>query len=204
MQGLGNAGGWWKFMAKEIEAKFLQIDKDALRAKLHALGFQLINPEYLMRRKTFDCGLIFPSKNKWGRVRQEAGRVTMTLKEITGDGINDTHEIEVTVDDFERACEFLECAGMPAKAFQENRRELWRRAGVEVALDTWPGLKPFIEIEAPAETEVRAVSEELGFDFSQALFGSIDLVYEREIGIPAHQLTKMPEVTFASPPKAAT
>ena len=138
-------------MAKEIEAKFLQIDKDALRAKLHALGFQLINPEYLMRRKTFDCGLIFPGKNKWGRVRQEAGRVTMTLKEITGDGINDTHEIE-----------------------------------------------------APAETEVRAVSEELGFDFSQALFGSIDLVYEREIGIPAHQLTKMPEVTFASPPKAAT
>jgi adenylate cyclase class 2 len=191
-------------MAKEIEAKFLQIDKDALRAKLHALGFQLINPEYLMRRKTFDCGLIFPGRNKWGRVRQEAGRVTMTLKEITGDGINDTHEIEVTVDDFERACEFLECAGMPAKAFQENRRELWRRAGVEVALDTWPGLEPFIEIEAPAETEVRAVSEELGFDFSQALFGSIDLVYEREIGIPAHQLTKMPEVTFASPPKAAT
>jgi adenylate cyclase class 2 len=190
-------------MAKEIEAKFLQVDKDDLRARLHALGFQLINPEYLMRRKTFDCGLIFPGKNKWGRVRQEAERVTMTLKEITGDGINDTHEIEVTVDDFEKACEFLECAGMPAKAFQENRRELWRRAGVEVALDTWPGLKTFIEIEAPTENEVRAVSEELGYDFSQALFGSIDLVYEKEIGIPAHQFTRLPEITFASPPHAA-
>lgn len=190
-------------MAREIEAKFLQVDKDAMRARLRALGFQLINPEYLMRRKTFDCGLVFPGKNKWGRVRQEAGRVTMTLKEITGDGINDTYEIEVTVDDFGKACEFLECAGMPAKAFQENTRELWRRAGVEVALDTWPGLKPFIEIEAATETEVRAVSEELGFDFRQAVFGSIDLVYEREIGILAHQFTKLPEVTFASPPKAA-
>lgn len=133
-------------MAKEIEAKFLQIDKNAMRARLLALGFQLIDPEYLMRRKTFNCGLVFPGRNKWGRVRQEAGRVTMTLKEITGDGINDTHEIELIVDDFERACEFLECAGMPAKAFQENMRELWRKAGVEVALDTWPGLKPFIEI----------------------------------------------------------
>lgn len=190
-------------MAKEIEAKFLQIDKGVMRTRLQALGFQLINPEYLMRRKTFDCGLIFPGKKKWGRVRQEAGRVTMTLKEITGDGINDTHEIELIVDDFERACEFLECAGMPAKAFQENTRELWRRAEVEVALDTWPGLKPFIEIEAPTETEVRTASEELGFDFSHAVFGSIDLVYEREIGIPAHQLTKLPEVTFASPPQAA-
>lgn len=190
-------------MAREIEAKFLQVDKDAMRARLRALGFLLINPEYLMRRKTFDCRLVFPGKNKWGRVRQEAGRVTMTLKEITGDGINDTYEIEVTVDDFGKACEFLECAGMPAKAFQENTRELWRRAGVEVALDTWPGLKPFIEIEAATETEVRKVSEELGFDFSHALFGSIDLVYEREIGILAHQFTKLPEVTFASPPKAA-
>ncbi len=203
MQELDNAVGHRKIMAKEIEAKFLQIDKDTMRARLSAQGFQLINPEYLMRRKTFDCGLVFLGKNKWGRVRQEAGRVTMTLKEITGDGINDTHEIELTVDDFERACEFLECAGMPAKAFQENRRELWRRAEVEVALDTWPGLKPFIEIEAPAETEVRAVSAELGFDFSQAIFGSIDLVYEREIGIPPHQLTKLPEITFAFPPRGA-
>jgi adenylate cyclase class IV len=188
-------------MAKEIEAKFLNIDKDALRARLRAGGFQLIEPEYLMRRKTFDCSLVFPERKMWGRVRREAGRVTMTLKEIIGEGINGMQEFELTVDDFETACAFMQCAGMPIKSSQENTRELWRRADVEVALDTWPGLKPFVEIEAAAEADVRAVSAELGFDFRDALFGGVDIVYEHELGIPADEFTKLPEITFTSPPR---
>lgn len=187
-------------MAKEIEAKFLRINKDALRSKLQSLGFQLVHPEYVMRRKTFDCGIIDPGKNKWGRVRQEAGRITMTMKEVTGSGIDDTTEVELVVDDFDKACEFLEFCGMPAKAFQENTRELWRRGNVEATLDTWPGLMPFVEIEAPAEFEVRAVSEEIGFDFKSAVFGSVDQVYELETGIPAQSITKMKVITFSNPP----
>jgi len=188
-------------MKKEIEATYLSIDKEETRKKLEAIGFVLQIPEYMMRRKTFDFPHMSADKKKWGRVRQESDKVTMTVKEIRGFGINDTYEVELIVNDFDTASAFFEACDIPAKAFQENTREVWNRDGVEVTIDTWPGLNPFVEIEAETEKIVRKVSEELGFDFNKAVFGSIDLVYEKELGIPAATITKLPEIIFANPPK---
>lgn len=188
-------------MKKEIEAIFLSVNKDDVRKLLKKTGFELKTPEYLMRRKTFDFSRIAPGRNKWGRVRQEVDKVTMTVKEIRGSGINDTYEVELTVNDFDTATAFFEACGIPAKAFQENTREVWSRNGIEVTIDTWPGLNPFIEIESTDEKTVREVSKELGFDFEKAVFGSIDVVYEKELGIPADVITRLPEITFANPPK---
>lgn len=188
-------------MKQEIEAKFLSVNKNAIRAKLLAAGFKLKTPEYLMRRKTFDFSHIAPQQNKWGRVRQESNKVTMTVKEIRGTGINDTYEVELVVNDFDTACAFFEACGIPAKAFQENMREVWVRDDIEVTIDTWPGLNPFVEIEGKNEKIVREVAKELGFDFGKAVFGSIDLVYEKELGIPAQTIIYLPEITFANPPK---
>ena len=188
-------------MKKEIEATYLSINKEHVRKKLKSLGFSLITPEYMMRRKTFDFSHVAPGCNKWGRVRQESDKVTMTVKEVLGSGINDTYEVELVVNNFDTACAFFEACNIPAKAFQENMREVWRRDNVEVTIDTWPGLDPFVEIETETEEAVREVSKELGFDFEKAVFGSIDLVYEKELGIPAKMIIKLPEITFANPPK---
>jgi len=188
-------------MKKEIEATYLSVDKEIVRQKLKKAGFSLHTPEYLMRRKTFDFSRVAPGKNKWGRVRQESDKVTMTVKEIRGEGINDTYEVELIVNDFEIATNFFESCNIPAKAFQENMREVWTRDNVEVTIDTWPGLNPFVEIETESEELVRSVSDELKFDFDKAVFGSIDLVYEKELGIPAETIIKLPEITFVNPPK---
>ena len=125
----------------------------------------------------------------------------MAIKETLGPGINETYEVELTVNDFDTAAEFLRGAGIRAKAFQENTREVWSRGGIEATIDTWPGLQPFVEIEGQNESEVRAASHELGFDFSQAFFGSIDYVYEMELGIAAKTINQLPEITFENPPK---
>ena len=188
-------------MKNEIEATFLSINKDATRDKLKKTGFKLKAPEYLMRRKTFDFSRVAPGCNKWGRGRQESNKVTMTVKEIRGSGINDTYEVELVVNDFETAAAFFEACDIPAKAFQENMREVWARDGIEVTIDTWPGLNPFVEVEGKDEKVVRETSKELGFDFEKAVFGSIDLVYEKELGIPARTIIRLPEITFANPPK---
>lgn len=188
-------------MKNEIEAKFLSVDKDSMREKLKHAGFELKTPEYLMRRKTFDFSRIAPGRNKWGRVRQESDKVTITVKEIRGTNINDTYEVELVVNDFDKACSFFEACDIYEKSFQENKREVWVRGETEVTIDTWPGLKPFVEIEGKSKDVVRKVSEELGFDFDQAVFGSIDLVYEKELGIPAETIIRLPEITFANPPK---
>jgi adenylate cyclase class 2 len=188
-------------MEKEIEATFLDVDKNQIRGRLLAAHFKLVTPEYLMRRKTFDFSQIAPGENKWGRVRQEANQITMTIKHVKGSGINDTYELELVVDDFNNACEMFQQCGAPAKSFQENYRELWEREGVEVTMDTWPGLNPFVEVEGGSEEIVRAISQELGFDFSTAIFGSIDLIYEKITGIPASTIIQLPEITFEKPPR---
>ena len=41
-------------MDLEIEATFVDIDKDKLRIKLNAIGAKLIQPETLMRRVVFN------------------------------------------------------------------------------------------------------------------------------------------------------
>lgn len=188
-------------MKNEIEATFLSINKDDVRVNLKKVGFELKTPEYMMRRKTFAFSRITPGHKKWGRVREESNKITMTVKEIRGSGISDTYETELTVNDFDTAVAFFEACDIKEKAFQENMREVWVRDEVEVTIDTWPGLTPFVEVEAMDEKIVRKVSKELNFDFEQALFGSIDLVYEKELGIPAETIICLPEITFKNPPK---
>lgn len=170
-----------------------------MRNKLKEVGFELKISEYMMRRKTFDLPMISGHK-KWGRVRQESDKVTMTIKETHGSSINDTYEIELVVNDFDIATSFFEACGIPVKAFQENMREVWIRDTAKVTIDTWPGLNSFLEIEDTDENVIQKISSELGFDFREAVFGSIDLAYEKELGIPADTIIRLPEITFANPP----
>ncbi len=188
-------------MKNEIEATFLSVDKESTRKILKEKGFDLIIPEYMMRRKTFDFPNVTPGTSKWGRVRQEFDKVTMTIKEIKGSGINDTYEVELIVNSFDIATEFFGTCNIIEKAFQENMREVWTRDDVEVTIDTWPGLNPFVEIEGNSEDLVKKICIELGFNFKKAVFGSIDLVYEKEIGIPAKVIIALPEITFSKPPQ---
>lgn len=188
-------------MKNEFEAKFVNVDKEDVRKRLLHARFTLDTPEYLMRRQTFDLSHIFPGKSKWARVRQEADRVTMSIKEVRGEGIGDNYEIELTVDGFDRACSFLSECSMVPQSLQENKREVWSRDGVEVSIDTWPSLEPFVEVEAQTEDVVRSVSEELGFTFSDALFGSIDMIYEKLLDIPSKTIITSPKITFDDPPK---
>ena len=188
-------------MKNEIEATFLSINKDLIRNKLKKIGFNLEIPEYVMKRKTFDFSNVILGHQKWGRVRQEFNKITMTIKEVRGLGINDTYEIELEVDNFDNATKFFEACNIHEKAFQENMREVWQKENVEVTIDTWPGLKPFIEIEGANEEIVKKISQDLGFDFKQAIFGSIDIVYEKELGIPREKIIDLSEITFTNPPK---
>ena len=64
-------------MGLEIEATFIDIDKDTLRKQLKALGGELKQPETLMRRVIFDRG-----QNAFVRVRDEGNCITMSYKNV--------------------------------------------------------------------------------------------------------------------------
>ena len=168
----------------EYEATFYPIDKDKMRAKLRQAGAKLIKPEFLMKRINFYPPLEKRKEPGWIRVRDEGDKITMSFKaNYPGEGIEVQKEICLEVNDYDKAIAFLDVI-LERKAYQETKREIWELDGVEIDLDTWPWLEPFVEIEGKNEAEVKKVSEKLGFDYSQAIFAAVWELYYRKYGVP--------------------
>ena len=86
-------------MNNEIEAQFLDINKNEVRKKLTEIGAKLVKPEVLMRRFVFDTG-----PHSFARVRDEGGgKIVMTYKNVADDhSIMGTKEVNVVIDDYEK------------------------------------------------------------------------------------------------------
>lgn len=184
-------------MEVEIEAKFTDIDKDEVRGRLARAGAELIHSQRLMRRVNFNS---LDDKNAWVRVRDEGDKVTMTYKQAFERTLHGTHEINLRVDDYSRAIEFLEVIGLQGKAVQETKREFWRFNECEVAIDTWPWIPTFVEIEGPSEHAFRMVASQLGFDWEKAMFGSVETVYQLYYNVTEKDVDSWSSITFVSVP----
>lgn len=189
-------------METEIEVKFPDVDIDELRARLHREGASLEYPERLMRRKIFD----FPDRglykmNGWARVRDEGDKITMSYKQLEDRSLHGTKEVNIVVDNFDKACAFLEVLGLETRSFQETKRETWTLGGAEVTIDTWPWAPPFIEIEGPTEFVVRDVSATLGYDWKDAMHGSVETVYQMHFDVSDAEIDSWEEITFVPVPE---
>lgn len=167
-------------MKSEIEAKFLDIDLEETRRKLIELGGVCEQPMRLMRRVTIDNEFMHTGKDSFLRVRDEGHRATMTYKRFDSQSVDSTKEIEVEVSDYEATVAILEQAGLDSRSTQESRRENWQLGDVEIMLDEWPWIKPYIEIEGESEAELCDTAEKLGFDWDDAVFGDVMAAYRAE------------------------
>lgn len=186
-------------MQIEYEATFPNIDKDKLREKLGEIGAELVRPEFIQKRKVFNLPKGHEILGGWLRVRDEGDKITMTLKIVDGDRIENQKEINVLVESFDAACELLRTLGCQEKAYQVSKRELWLLDEVEITLDEWPYLEPFVEVEGKSEERVKQVSEKLGFDYTQALFCAVDTLYAQKYGISKNQINLTPVIDFDQP-----
>lgn len=182
-------------MGIEYEATFINVDKDDIRKRLKKAGATLIKPDFLQKRRVFELPVGHEIPGGWLRVRDEQDKITMSLKIVNGDKIEDQKEICLKIDNFEEGVNFLESIGCKQKAYQESRRELWILDGVEVTIDEWPFLEPYVEVEGKSEEKVKEVSAKLDFDYSTALFCSVDVLYNKKYGTPIehinHNLNKI-------------
>jgi adenylate cyclase class 2 len=166
-------------MNSEIEAKFLNIDHDLIRSKLLYLGATLEQPERLMRRVVVHTASM-TEKNAFLRIRDEGYRTTVTYKQFDEDSIDGAKEYEVTVSDFDSAVNIFKESGLIYDTYQESKRENWKLDEVEVMLDQWPWLNPYIEIEASSEADVRRVAVMLELDWDEAMFGGVANIYKHQ------------------------
>ena len=167
----------------EYEATFLDVNKDVIREKLKTAGAELVRPEFLQKRITFN----FPDGHEvnggWVRVRDEGDKITMSVKIIDGDNITDQKEICLTIDNFDEGVEMLKTIGCVPKSYQETKRELWVLDNVEVTIDEWPFLEPFVEVEGLSEESVKKVSQTIGFEWDKARFCAVGTLYAEKYNI---------------------
>ncbi len=184
-------------MQIEYEATFENIDKDDMRSRLKKAGAKLEREEFMQKRVVFNLPSGHEIPGGWLRVRDEGDRITCSLKIIDGNKIEDQKETQIEVSDFDQTVLLLETMGAERKAFQESKRELWKMGEVEIMIDEWPWLKPFVEIEGPDEEKVQSVSNKLGFKREEAIFCAVGKLYVREFNTTLDKINnETPSIRF--------
>jgi len=142
-----------------------------------------------------------PERDAFIRVRDEGNKITLTYKQFgTVNSLSSAKEIEVVVSDFDDTLAIFAQAGLTPGSFQESRRETWRLNDVEVVLDEWPWVDPYIEIEGKSEQTVKDAAALLGFSWTDAVFGSATQVYKAQYPKSnAEGIIDIPEVKFDAP-----
>ncbi len=189
-------------MQTEIEAKFLDVNHDVVRSRLVEAGARRVRPNQLMKRKNFD----FPDrrlekKGGWVRVRDEGSKVTLSYKQLNDRTLHGTKEVNITVDDFDTACLFLDSIGLEMQSYQETRRESWRLGEVEIELDEWPWIPPFVEVEGPSQKDIEDTAKKLGLDWESAVHGSVEIAYQKEYDVSEEEVDHIAQITFGPAPQ---
>lgn len=187
-------------MQTEIEAKFLNIDHDAMRDKLLKLGAHCKLPMRLMKRKNYD----FPDGRLqkiggWIRVRDEGDKVTLSYKQLNDRSLHGTQEVSVAVDSFDAADSFLRSIGCEPTSYQETKRESWRLDKLEIELDEWPWTQPYVEIEGPDEASLRNIAAKLGLSWDNVYHGSVEVVYRGQFDLTDEEFYTIKTMTFDEP-----
>ncbi|MBU1038755.1 CYTH domain-containing protein [Patescibacteria group bacterium] len=184
-------------MDTEYEATFSPVEKADIRQRLTKAGALLIKPEFLQKRVVFTLPSGQAKPGAWLRVRDEADKITLSYKQVINGRIEDQKEICLQVSNFTKAVELLTAIGCQKKAYQESTRELWKLSDVEITIDQWPWLEPFVEIEGSSEQMVKEVSLALGFDYSQAKFCAIGHLYSLKYNLSEDIINNQtPEIVF--------
>ncbi len=165
-------------MKTEIEVKFLDVDFEAIRSKLTALGGVCEQPMRMMRRALIETPAM-REREGFIRVRDEGDKTTLTYKQFHEQSLTGAREHEVVISDFDTALAIFAEASLEYHTFQESKRETWRLGDVEIVLDEWPWINPYIEVEGGTEQAVTETAEKLGFDWDDAVFGSVDVIYRK-------------------------
>jgi adenylate cyclase class 2 len=188
-------------MKTEYEATFLDIDREDLIRKFKTIGGYIKRPEFLQRRVTLELPKDRKDEHTWLRVRDECDKVTLTLKSVDGKTITGQKEILIEVNDFRETVVLLESIGCKKKSYQESKRELWQYGNVEFALDTWPFLDTYLEIESGSEEEVREIARKLDLDYDAAVFDTVNGIYKKKYGKTLDELDKevLKSFTFEIP-----
>jgi len=198
---------------REVEARFMNVDVDDIRARLKKMNAKRKFRATLMTRA------VYTINGGYARVRTEPDkgrenmRVVLTSKIYPSSNPSTTLsaekvapiETEITLardETYDDARQFMNSVGLRQKAEHEQYREEWitrKPAKGVIEIDWLPGIAPSVEIEAADDKSIRAIARELALDYESAIFGPYGLVYERLYGVTQDEMNnKLRELKFAT------
>ena len=133
---------------------------------------------------------------KWIRLRQDGEKVEITIKYIYSNKANyqidDVKEVEINTDNFEVANKLIEEMGYYRKKLAEKKRDSYSYQSMDIEIDEWPLLEPYIEIEGNNIDKIYELANLLGYSKEQTRVMNTEDVY-LEKGI---DISKYEEMTF--------
>lgn len=174
-------------MKYEIECRLLNCNVKELLKKLRQLDAKFIG-DWLQVRNCYDFTPVRP--NSWIRLRTNGQTTTLTIKEVNSTQIDGTKECEIIVSDFQTTDELLNKLGYTARSRQENRRIQFVLDNVEIDIDFWPFIPPFVEFEAENQKQIESVCKKLGIDFCDTTSIDVEKIYN----LYGYDLAKLPEI----------
>ena len=140
--------------------------------------YNLVTSNYI---KDLICNYVI-NPNKWIRLRETNGKVTLTIKHISGltnDGLQNVKETEIEVPSLAVGNQLLEELGLAYRNYQEKRRITYLIDGIEVDIDFWPMIPPYMEIEAESKEEIDGIIEKLGLTDLDIVSCNTEDVYKK-------------------------
>jgi len=168
---------------KEIECRFLEIDKGALIQKLRELEAEDRGEVMLEETIVYNQDLSWSHMGRRVRIRKSGDKTTLTYKEKVSDDIDGNIEIEFGVDSAEKAEMFLEKIGLRPSRKQQKLRHTFVLDDVVVDIDTWPRVPTYVELEGNSEEEIKAVVAKIGYDWSDATYELPGAILDKKYGI---------------------
>jgi adenylate cyclase class 2 len=163
-------------MNTEYEIRILNIDVDKVINNLLEMGATKVG-EYNQRRYVYD--LVKGNSDKFIRVRDNGEKVTITYKDKTIRTISGTKELEMKIEDFDKANELLNILGYNNGHYVENKRITYKLEDAEVDIDTYPDIPTYMEIEGKDEETVRKYIDKLELNEYEQTCDSLVKVYKR-------------------------
>jgi len=174
----------------EYEARILNINLPNFISKLESLG-AIKEDDYNYQRYVY--GFNPKVYEKWIRLRTNGKKTTLTIKELKDYSISGTKEKEIIVSDFEMTNEILKELGYIPESYQENKRTRYHLDGVEIDLDSWPLIPPYVEIEGNSEEEVIQTAEKLGYSKEDLVSLDVENIFRQYYHI---EIANMPILKF--------
>jgi len=170
---------------EEIEAVYLDINKEEIEKELRAIGAEKTG-DIFYRHSSYDYpDLRLDKDNSWIRLRDEGDKIILAFKKRLGvtsqDGsTNDEgmEEIEIEVSSYEETAHFLKKIGMVEKHEAEKKRSRWQKREIIFDIDTWPSIPTLLEIEGPSWEEVDSAARLLNLDPENKKVCSVNQIYK--------------------------